>query len=422
LIFQERFTRQVTEFEARLDRLSRLGRQADQTRPDDLLAVLQELETAAEELRAADAELAIQAEKLQRTHLDLELERQRYAALFNFAPDGYLVTDAYGVIREANQAAAELLGARAARLVGKPLAAYVPPARASEFRRFLLDLAAAAGQARWEGVVKPRKDPPAVVEFRVAVSRDENTGQVSELRWRLHDISETKALQAEQATLLGGLRELAARLEAVREHEQARLARQVHDEIGGALSAIKMDLAHIRDSLPTSAENAALHARLADTVLQAEQAAQSARNIATELRPAVLDRLGLVAAVGWQLEQFEQRSGITCQIKVSSAASAVPAPIAEVVFRVYQELLTNVARHAQATRVVVRLAQEGGHLILEVRDNGIGISRAAGAAVSSLGLLGSRERLLEFGGTLEVQPARGKGTLARLAVPLPPAP
>jgi PAS domain S-box-containing protein len=411
-----RLAAQLAEVQQHVRRLARL---AGDPPAAAFAMALTEFESGVATLRAAQANVAAQAEQLQQAQAALESERQRYAALFDFAPDGYLVTDAAGAIREANRAAARLLGVRAARLARKPLAKYIAPDYRVEFRAFVNSLTLDGITLHWEGALKPRAGPAVPVEFLASPACDPLAGHVVEVRWRLHDISVTKALQAEQAMLLGSLRELASRLEAVREHEQARLARQVHDEIGGALSAIKIDLARVRDALPSSPETNALNQRLADAAFQVERAAQSARNIATELRPAVLDRLGLVAAVGWQLEQFEQRSGVTCQIKVGAAATAVPPPIAEAVFRVYQELLTNVARHAQASRVEVRLAQEDGQLVLEVRDNGIGITREAGSAVASLGLLGSRERLREFGGTLDVQPARGKGTLARIAVPLP---
>jgi PAS domain S-box-containing protein len=380
---------------------------------------LSDLETAVEELRAVETQLATQAEELYAARAAVEDERQRYYDLFEFAPDGYLVTDHAAVIREANRAAVRLLGVRANRLAGKPLALYIAPEQVAKFRHFVNTLPQTGEPARWEGVLKPRNGPVVPAEFLAAVLCDPATGRGAEVRWRLDDLSDTKKLQAEQAVLLEGLRELAGRVQAVREHEQARLARQVHDEIGSALTAVKINLAHLHAALPLSPEAAKLQARLADADAQVERAAQAARDIATELRPAVLDRLGLVAAVGWELEQFEQRSGVTCQIKVSPAASPVPPPIAEAVFRVYQELLTNVARHAAASRVEVRLAQQDGQLILEVRDNGCGISPEAGRAVSSLGLLGSRERLREFAGGLEVKPARGKGTLARVSVPLP---
>jgi PAS domain S-box-containing protein len=411
-------SRKIDAFHDRVRGLARQAGQASEVAPS---LVLQELETAVEELHAAESELMAQAEALQQAQVDIERERQRYVSLFEFAPDGYLVTDAAASIREANQAAAQMLGVPPRRLVHKPLVSYIAPERRTEFRSLLNRLAPSMKVVHWEGAVKPRNAAPVPVDFRVAVDCDPATGQVNELHWGLRDISATKALQAEQEQLLASLRELATRLEAVREHEQARLARQVHDEIGGRLTAVKIVVTQVRGKLPDSPEVADLHARLDDAAAQLDLIAETARNIAAELRPAVLDRLGLVAAVSWHLEQFEERTGLACNLRVTPGDTPCPRPVADAVFRVFQELLTNVARHAQAARVEVRLAQVEGNLVLEVRDNGRGIDPHAASAVTSLGLLGSRERLRDVDGTLELHGSPGLGTLARVTVPLPAA-
>jgi signal transduction histidine kinase len=214
------------------------------------------------------------------------------------------------------------------------------------------------------------------------------------------------------------LRALAAREQSVREEERARIAREIHDQLGQALTGLKMDLTWLNARLPgqkTVAEKVQSMFRLIDDTIQ------SVRKIATLLRPEVLDQLGLAAAVGWQAREFQMRTGIRC--KVSVPAEPVPAgpELSTAAFRIFQELLTNVARHAGATRVEVSMRADGGRLLLEVQDNGKGISEADLSGSKSLGLLGMRERAMAFGGSVEFSGTGGTGTRVAVVLPLPAA-
>jgi two-component system sensor kinase len=343
--------------------------------------------------------------------------RRRFESLFQFDPAAYLVTTPTGVITAANQAAEALLGAPAGDLAGMSLAVLVGRTDRAEFRLHQEHLVQTGGLMHWEMIVRPLTGGPVPVEVMAGPFVDPHTGAIAEVRWRLLDIRERRAAQEAQEALLARLRELAARLQVVREDEQAHLARRVHDELGGTLTAIKMNLAGVRAILGPG-NGAEAGPRLDDTAALVDSAMQSARAIATELRPAVLDRLGLVAAVGWSLERFEARTGLTCSLKVNPGSSACPSDVALVVFQVLQELLTNVARHAHATEVEVRLYQEGAQLVLSVRDNGRGMTPADRARVDSLGLLGIEERLRQFGGRLDIESGLNAGTLARISIPL----
>jgi signal transduction histidine kinase len=211
------------------------------------------------------------------------------------------------------------------------------------------------------------------------------------------------------------LRALAARLQTVREDERTRAAREIHDELGQALTAIKLEFTALLRDLP--AHEGPVSQRSQSILKLLDHTFQSVRRIATGLRPTILDDLGLVAALEWAAEDFQTRTGTRCQINLPDADIALDPERATALFRIFQETLTNVARHADATQVDVRLGEEKGNLILEVRDNGKGISEEQASARMSLGILGMRERVLLLGGTLTVSGTPGTGTTVRVVIP-----
>jgi signal transduction histidine kinase len=213
------------------------------------------------------------------------------------------------------------------------------------------------------------------------------------------------------------LRALATRLQAAREEERTRIAREIHDELGQALTGLKMDLAWLARRLPAGEKAFAdkaesMFALIDDTI-------GAVRRIATGLRPEVLDQLGLAAAIRWQAREFQMRTGIRCHVNLAANGLAVDPERSTAAFRIFQELLTNVTRHAAATRVDVSLRQKDGTLVLEVGDNGKGIAEAMLHSPQSLGLLGVRERVVPFGGQVDISGIPGKGTRALVSIPLP---
>jgi PAS domain S-box-containing protein len=209
------------------------------------------------------------------------------------------------------------------------------------------------------------------------------------------------------------LRALSARLQKVREEERTRVAREIHDELGQALTAIKIDLSSLSHNL--SAEKK----QQSESIMRlVEETIQSVRRISTELRPAILDSVGLVAAIEWALEEFAARTGIKYRLDLPPDDTFVNPDRSTALFRIFQETLTNVARHAKATQVNVRLAKEDSDLTLEVRDNGEGISEENLSAGTSLGILGMRERALLLGGDLTIAGVPAKGTTVKVRIPV----
>ncbi len=215
---------------------------------------------------------------------------------------------------------------------------------------------------------------------------------------------------------LAQLHALAARLQTVREDERARAARDIHDQLGYALAAIKLELAALLRDLP--ADGGLADQRSQSILRLVDEAIQSTQRIATELRPGILDDLGLVDAVEWLAEDFQTRTGTKVQLALPEVDLAIDSERATALFRILQEALTNVSQHANATQVRIRLAEEDGILALEIRDNGRGITAEQLSAINSLGILGMRERSLLLGGEFTVSGAAASGTTVMVRIPV----
>ena len=237
----------------------------------------------------------------------------------------------------------------------------------------------------------------------------------------------TQQLQTSNARLLESqaeLRRLSRQLMQATEQERTRISREIHDQVGQMITAIKMELStlrrHVRteESLANSSGGADIHAKIDDISELLDEAVILVRRISTDLRPELLDDFGLVAAVEGHLAEFEKRTGIHHTFSHTLDEDLLLPSTATAVFRIMQESLTNVMRHAQASEVNVRLATEDGELTLRVQDNGRGITAEEQTTRTSLGLLGMRERAAQLGGTLEIAGAMGSGTTLVLQLPL----
>lgn len=216
------------------------------------------------------------------------------------------------------------------------------------------------------------------------------------------------------------LRALSARLQVVREEEGTRIAREIHDELGGALTGLKWDLERIERTLSETADGSALlpaREKIGVMTRAIDETINVVRRISSELRPGVLDDLGLVAAIEWQAEQFQERTGIACKCEPHPEDAPLSKARSSAVFRILQEILTNVLRHAEATSVRISMTEDDGQFVLEVEDDGKGITEAEESGPRSLGLLGMRERAQLVGGEVEVGGTPGRGTKVTVRVP-----
>jgi PAS domain S-box-containing protein len=212
------------------------------------------------------------------------------------------------------------------------------------------------------------------------------------------------------------LRKLAAVAHSVREQEKSRIARELHDELAQALTALKMDLTWMMGRLPAGQE--ALAEKLVKMQTMLDSTVAATRRISADLRPLMLDDLGLVPAAEWLVQNFIERTGITCNFAVAPVELELQEPHATAVFRMLQESLTNVARHAQATLVEIALARTDAEVRLSVRDNGRGFAPADPRKPNSYGLMGLRERAYMLGGDLTIDSASGRGTTIIVWIPV----
>ena len=307
-----------------------------------------------------------------------------------------------------NRRFARLLGAGLQSVIGSSLHDLVWPGDHARLNTLLR--CAARRNCRGEARLRSQNGAPVPVQLSLNPLRLK-TRAVCLI---VSDLSEVKRAEQELRASSEQLRNLAARLLSIREEERTRIAREVHDELGQSLTAVKMDLSWLAGRL--SPGDGPLLGRIRSTLQLADSTLQSVRRISTELRPGVLD-LGLAAALEWQVREFQARTGIRCRLRLSGQEVVAP-DVSTALFRILQEALTNVARHAGATRAEVVLKKQPDTLVLQIRDNGRGFNPANSSSSKSLGLLGMRERSAILGGRVDLSSAPGKGTRVTARIPL----
>jgi PAS domain S-box-containing protein len=227
-------------------------------------------------------------------------------------------------------------------------------------------------------------------------------------------VDTTESVRAEEQ-----LRALSGHLVALREEDHTRMAREIHDELGQGLSALRLDLSWLARKLPAGTD--VLRRRAEASIALIDDLIAVGQRIVADLRPPILDDLGLVPAMEWFVQRFTEHSGIPTTLESGSMpAPLLSGPLAVVGYRIVQEALTNVARHAQARHATVRIAMDGGQLLLEVRDDGRGISQGGLDDPHAYGLVGMRERAASQGGTVRITGAPGRGTTVLVTLPLQP--
>ena len=324
--------------------------------------------------------------------------------------EGAAVLSSDHVILHCNGRFARLLGAGIKSVIGSSMQSLVCPDDRVKLGALLR--LAARRPCRGEIHLQSKKCAPLPVRLSLNPLR---AGGPQAVCLIASDLSEVKRAEQELRASSEQLRNLAARLLSVREEERTRIAREVHDELGQSLTAVKMDISWLAGRL--SPGSSQMLERIATTVQLADNLIKSVRRISTELRPGILD-LGLAAAVEWQAQEFQVRTGIPCQFRMLAEEAVVAPDVSTALFRIFQETLTNVARHAKCTRAEVILEQEEDRLVLRIRDNGRGFDAADPSLSKSLGLLGMRERAAMLGGRVNISSVPGEGTSVTAWIPL----
>ena len=337
------------------------------------------------------------------------------AMVLDQASDRICVTDLDGVISYINAAECRALQRSRSELIGRHVSVFGEDAEIGASQQEVVDRTLANGQWRGEVVNFASNGAQSVVDLRTFQVRNAS-GKAIALCGIGTDVTDRKAIEAKLQQSQGKLRELYRQLQNSREDERQRISRRIHDELGQNITALQVDIAWLKQKIEST--QIQLHKKLESMRAVSESTLETVRRISAELRPAVLDALGLPSAVDWLLKDFQARSEIQCRLIIEPEEIEVPPNLSIDIFRILQEALTNVLRHAQASSVEVNLKQKETQLELHVIDNGIGIPEEKVSQAGSLGLLGIHERLRPYGGVLRISGAPGKGTSVIAAVPI----
>ncbi|MFW6150381.1 MAG: PAS domain S-box protein [Chloroflexota bacterium] len=335
---------------------------------------------------------------------------QEFRALFERMKDAVFLVLPEGTILRSNEAGSQLVGYEPDQIRGMHVSQlYADP----RDRAHLLDKLERDGYLTDYHLRVKRRDG-RVMDCLVQISQlfdseGNSTGRIVALR----DVTHEKRMQEELRDSHRRLRELAAHLQGAREQERAAIARELHDDLGQLLTALKMDLASLQREF--SGRGIDIGSKTSAMSELVGQALAVSKRLSAELRPGVLDDLGLAAALEWQTQQFEERTGVRCRVVVQDLS--LEPGCATALFRICQEALTNVARHAQATLVEVRLTAGGRSVVLRVTDNGRGIDQRQLSDPQAFGLMGMHERVRPYGGRVRIVGKPGKGTTVTAVLP-----
>jgi len=361
------------------------------------------------------AYLALQGENAERieTAKALRQSEERFRSLIESAPTAMMVSRKAAILY-ANQAYLRMFGySDPSEIENTSVLNHIAPEDVRAIRARIR----AREQSRKKPdtyEIKGRRKDGSVFPVHVEVARIQFADGPVSVAF-LTDITEQKMKEEELRTSREQLRSLAARLESLREEERTILSREIHDEFGQSLTGLKMDLAWLAKRLPKDQE--ALVQKAHSMLKLVDENVKLIRKISTRLRPGILDDFGLLAAMEWQAREFDHRTGIRCKVSSNAKNIHLDKNISSSLFRVFQEALTNIARHSGATTVDVRLKKGRNKLAMEIRDNGKGLKEGEAQPLKSLGILGMQERVQLMKGTFTIQSAPGEGTRIGVSIP-----
>ena len=361
--------------------------------------------------------------RFQRAHQAVELmaaeqgalrwSEKRFRSLIQNASDVIMLLDTESTISYVSASVHHTLGYRPEELVSTPIMDMVSPEDAPKMRDYL---AACLRNSEVTSLseFRFRHADGRWCNLEVVGNNRLNDPSVDRIVLNCRDITERKRAEEQLRSSREQLRNLSAYLQSMREEERTNIAREIHDELGQVLTALKMDASWLgskyRDYGPITEKTKSM-ADLIDSTIR------TVKRICTELRPGVLDDLGLIAAIEWQAEEFQKRTDIHCEVSFHPHDIALDGERSTAIFRILQETLTNVIRHAEATKVQVRLERKDGRVLLRVEDNGKGITQDHISDPRSFGLIGIRERASFLGGEVRIESGEVKGTIVTVSLP-----
>lgn len=344
-----------------------------------------------------------------------QLANTELSQIFDTSADGMRVVDKEFNVLRANKTFCTLVGLARDEIVGKKCYEVFKGPRCNTSKCPMIRIQ--AGEERLEQdeikTCENNKEVPCIV---TATPFRNHEGKLIGIVEDFKDISERKNTEEELRQSHERLRDLAQHQEMIREKERSRIAREIHDELGQTLTVLKMDIHWLARRFPEN--NVVIQEKIKTMTTHVDNTVHQVQKLCSELRPGVLDDLGLSAAIEWQANEFRDRMGITFDLTSEPEDITLEGTLSTAIFRIFQETLTNIARHSGATRVEIALTDNDDGVTLTVRDNGTGITEEQILSSKSLGLIGMRERVNSLTGTFSINGTENKGTVITINIPV----
>lgn len=372
---------------------------------------LEDVKSTMHKLRVHQIELEMQTEALYKTQEQLHDAKMRYFELYDMAPVGYCLVSSEGLILEGNLKSSEMFGTLRSQLPKQPLSNFVYNEDQDIFYLFCKRVNTFEDQQSCE--LRMRNTEGKVFWVKIIATSEKNGAEGFIARLIFIDISERKTIEI-MKVYDHKLHSLSEHILRAREDERKSIAREVHDELGQLMTAIKIDLSWLKNKMPQGSE--LLMPKIDAMIGHIDSGIEHIRHIVEKLRPLILDDLGLEAAMEWHAEKYLTSANIEHELIFKVDEKLLSEDISTLLFRVYQEALTNSLRHSGARNIFISLTQEKSSIILQVKDDGVGITQEQVDDSKSFGLIGIRERLRPYGGTLEITGNVGVGTTIKATV------
>ena len=343
----------------------------------------------------------------------LRESEERYRTLFEGSRDAIYITTQEGRFVDVNQAFLDLFGYTPEEIKG--LMVQEIYADKNDRDRFQEEIEETGFVRDYDVTLQGKAGTELKCMITATVQRAED-GTITGYQGTIRDVSEYKRAEEALTKSREQLRALSAYLQSAREQERTSIAREIHDDLGQSLTALKMDLSWMRKRV--SEDQQPLIGKMQSMSELVDMTIGTVKRIITDLRPGLLDDLGLEAAVEWQVEEFEKRTGIKCKARLDIEEHILDPERSTAIFRILQETLTNVLRHSKATEISISLTERDGQVVLVASDNGKGITKKQISQPGSFGLMGIQERAHVFGGNMEIVGVRGKGTTVTVSIPI----
>ena len=352
-----------------------------------------------------------------KSEIELRESESKYKMLFNNANDAVFVTQlsdekSYGDFIEVNEIACKRLGYTKEEFLQLSPSAIVSQKNIDDFN-INMERLLKEGHVIFDLVhrAKDKKLIPVEINSHLFFYNDKPT-VLSIAR----DITERKQAEEKLRRTSRLLRELATHLQSIREEERTMIAQEIHDELGQVLTALKIQVSLLANKLNN--DQKPLKQKINSLTDMIDASVESVQKISAKLRPCILDELGLIAAIEWQTEEFEKLTNIKCSLVLPKKELILEKNKSTAIFRIFQEALTNIARHSLATKVKISLLNHQSNIYLEIQDNGNGITQDQIKAFKSLGIHGMEERAMVFGGQIYFEGIAGKGTIVKVEIPI----